>query len=678
MTSLRCGVALLALAGCLAMPASVRAQHTLVLSGGGARGLAHAGALVALEERGYDPPLIVGTSMGAIIGALYAAGHEPRDIRDIIGAENWLERFSAEPLLFGVKRSARRPLVSLGVSRGRFHEGLVSTTGVNQRLVELLFDAGVRAGGSFDALPRRYRAVTADLATGEQVVLSEGDLPRAVRASMAVPGAFAPVAWQDRVLVDGGIINNLAVSVARELSRAPVVAVDVVRLSDSVVERSAAALGVRAIRLLIANAMRGEPPPEVLVVPELRPSFAESRFPADAHPLMESGYRAALEQAPRASDPPVVRNVVDERPARIDTLVINATGATERLVRRMMGSSIPGAYDAAAILRGTAALYSTGLFQDVWPRVEERGGRVALVLDVTPVPSTIVAAAAGWDYDVGAAGWAMLRQRVVLLTPMELRASFEGDGLARNGALELAAFSTLFPGMTLNAGAHTGEAWVRAMRGDDVVGDFVLRRAGAWAGIELRAPDRKYFVSALLRGDRTRWDGQELRSWGPMLRLAGNPQPDRVVGMDPLLLLEHRPFGDAFSLLHVRLSRTVRPGRLRAAALGDLSLVSDGTPLDRWPSSVRGLVPWLPHGALRGDALLAGGIDVAWPTVLDGYVRGRVRAYAGDVASGGLRRTGVGGDFGLVWASVLGTIEVGVAAGTGARGPRLNASITAH
>src|SRR5690606_2534059 len=159
----------------------------------GARGLSHAGAIQALEELGYRPELVVGASMGAIVGALYAAGYSVEQIRDTIAQENWLERFAPEPMLVGPQRDPRLPLFDFGISSGRFFDGFLASTGINQRLIELLFDAGVRARNDYDDLPIRYRAVTADMSTGAEFVIGAGDLPRAVRASMAVPGVFAPV-----------------------------------------------------------------------------------------------------------------------------------------------------------------------------------------------------------------------------------------------------------------------------------------------------------------------------------------------------------------------------------------------------------------------------------------------------------------------------------------------------
>ena len=288
-----------------AAPLPLAAQHALVLSGGGARGLSHAGAIQALEELGYRPELVVGASMGAIVGALYAAGYSVEQIRDTIAQENWLERFAPEPMLVGPQRDPRLPLFDFGISSGRFFDGFLASTGINQRLIELLFDAGVRARNDYDDLPIRYRAVTADMSTGAEFVIGAGDLPRAVRASMAVPGVFAPVRWGERVLIDGGVANNLPVSVARSLSDRPVIAIDVLRPRPDMPERSVLDLGVRALRLLIENARPDTgSDPDILVLPDIEPGLSETYFPADAGGVLEAGYDAVREQVPPVAQQP--------------------------------------------------------------------------------------------------------------------------------------------------------------------------------------------------------------------------------------------------------------------------------------------------------------------------------------------------------------------------------------
>ena len=200
-------------------PAGVRGQEAVVLSGGGARGLAHAGVLIGLERLGHDPDIVVGTSMGAVVGALYAAGNDTARIRQLIMDVPWDALFAPTRVLLGPERDLRQPMLSLDLDATtlRVSRGLLGQWRINRELGRQLFDANARARGDFDSLPRRYRAVAADLRSGDVVVQSHGDLARSVRASMAVPGFFAPVERDGVMLVDGAIVANLPVSVARSM-----------------------------------------------------------------------------------------------------------------------------------------------------------------------------------------------------------------------------------------------------------------------------------------------------------------------------------------------------------------------------------------------------------------------------------------------------------------------------
>jgi predicted acylesterase/phospholipase RssA len=655
---------------CVLCARPLHAQHSLVLSGGGARGLSHAGALVALEQLGYRPPLVVGTSMGAIVGALYAAGLPAAEIRDIIARENWLERFAGESLLLGPRREARRPLLSFGIGSGRVFGGFIPETGINQRLVEMLFDAGVRANNDFDALPLRYRAVAADLATGAEVVLARGDLPRAVRASMAVPGVFAPVRWNDLVLVDGGVANNMAVSVARQLSSDPVIGIDVLRPARDIEERGVLDLGVRALRLLIENARPDTGSvPDILVLPRLEPGFSETYFPADASSLIRTGYESALQQVPPTAAERDVRRAAGAPPSRITALRIdNAGTATERLVRRIMDGAVRE-YDAPDIVRRTHALHMTGLFQSVWPRVERTDTTAVLVVDVARIASTSVAGSARWDNDRGAGAWLLLRQHVELRTPVELRISGAFDQLGHAGTASASFFSALVPGLTWSGGAHALEQRIRVFDGDAIVSDPYSRRAGAWLGAEVHGSVGEWFISALARADHVRDPGARGWAVGPFVRFARPPATDRVVGLDPVLEADVRGGDLEYQRLLLRAGPSFRAGRLRIAPLLSAEIASAGTPLHAQPASFRDAAPWLADGQLRAPGIIAGGVDIAYPILLNGYARVRVRGLAAGAAFDdmGLR---AGGEIGAVWPTVLGPVSISLAAARGAR--RLN------
>jgi NTE family protein len=212
---------------------AARPRVGLVLSGGGARGLAHVGVLRALEEMRIPVDAVAGTSMGAVVGGLYASGMTAAQIEELMRGIDWSSAFRDRParntLNFRRKQDDREFLVRfpLGISGGSFRvpRGLIQGQRLTQTL--RLETLPVAAVDDFDELPTPFRAVAADLETGARVVLERGDLTSAMRASMSAPGVFAPVEVDGRLLVDGGIVENLPVDVAKAMGVDVVIAVDV-------------------------------------------------------------------------------------------------------------------------------------------------------------------------------------------------------------------------------------------------------------------------------------------------------------------------------------------------------------------------------------------------------------------------------------------------------------------
>ncbi len=212
---------------------AARPRVGLVLSGGGARGAAHIGILKVLEERRVPVDAIAGKSMGAIVGALYASGMSAAEIEQLIGSVDWQDAFRDRPpretLNFRRKQDDREFLVRtpIGLRGGtlRFPRGLIQ----GQKLNEMLRAATLRVADAkdFDSLPLPFRALATDLSTGAAVVFARGSLATAVRASMAAPGVFAPVEVDGRLLVDGGLVENLPVDLARDMGVDVIIAVDV-------------------------------------------------------------------------------------------------------------------------------------------------------------------------------------------------------------------------------------------------------------------------------------------------------------------------------------------------------------------------------------------------------------------------------------------------------------------
>lgn len=215
----------------LCQASQARPCVALVLGGGGARGAAHIAVLQALQQHGVQVDMVIGTSIGAFIGGLYASGHSPNDIaltikqlpwdqgvrdkvaRELIPARarQWRDAFPIQPDVgVGYK--------GLKLPRGMLHGQSMAT------LIERAYGV-VPVLGSFDQLAIPFRAIATDLATGEAVVLEKGNLLHAVQASMSIPGVVRPLELDGRLLVDGGVANNLPIDVARRLGATRIIAV---------------------------------------------------------------------------------------------------------------------------------------------------------------------------------------------------------------------------------------------------------------------------------------------------------------------------------------------------------------------------------------------------------------------------------------------------------------------
>jgi NTE family protein len=203
----------------------------IVLSGGAARGLAHIGVLHVLEEQGVPVHVVTGTSMGSAVGALHAVGYPASMIDSVARSLDWFALF-AEPAVRGrVAPDRRLPAPSLFVTldmvdgRVRLPAALIAGQAIEQAVARLLWPA--RDVHDFAALPIRFAAVATDIETGEPVRLDRGPLSAAVRASLSIPSVFEAVRWEDRVLVDGGVVRNLPAIDARDMGADMLICSDV-------------------------------------------------------------------------------------------------------------------------------------------------------------------------------------------------------------------------------------------------------------------------------------------------------------------------------------------------------------------------------------------------------------------------------------------------------------------
>src|SRR6202453_4558902 len=204
-------------------PITRRPRVCVVLSGGGARGMAHIGVLRVLEALKVPIDCIAGTSMGAVVGGLYASGMTAAQIETTMRSVDWQEAFRDAPprrdLNFRRKQDDRNFLVRLPLGVKHYHfllpKGFIQGQTLQETLRQLTLPFSNTT--NFDQLPTPFRAVATDLVSGDAVLLEKGDLSIAMRASISAPGVFAPVEYQGRLLVDGGIAENLPIDVARAM-----------------------------------------------------------------------------------------------------------------------------------------------------------------------------------------------------------------------------------------------------------------------------------------------------------------------------------------------------------------------------------------------------------------------------------------------------------------------------
>lgn len=376
---------------------SQRPRVALVLSGGGARGFSHVGILKAFEEEGIAFDLIVGTSMGAIVGSLFACGYSPAEIQRLVHSVDWVRLLGGTVSgseLVSARYGEARGLVSLRFRRfePQASPGLLPAQRVYELLFSLTAEAEVAYGGCYDSLMVPLRIVASDLKTGQPVVFAGGHLAKCILASMAIPFLFPPVPWGDSLLVDGGLLDNTPVDVARAWGAEIVVAVDVSSIGerevrfDDMIDVFRRTMDIWMTR---TNQLHRETPDLLL-----RP-YLEQRSPLDyaaADTIVALGYRyaKAMMDSVRALIP--VRTNWQERregfrqrlwkkmdlqmePARFAGLERTHPSALRGEMTIQSGSS----FDVQRVVRDLRSLYATGLFDQVmvrFQRLEPRRVRV--------------------------------------------------------------------------------------------------------------------------------------------------------------------------------------------------------------------------------------------------------------------------------------------------------------
>ena len=224
-----------------------RLKVGVVLGGGGAKGASHIGALKYIEELGIPVDYVAGTSMGSIIGGFYALGYSPDELTELIAGMNWSEYIGnkIDRSMMSEEMRQRNSTLLLQVPfnteslfdndpNSKFISQLPSAYVNNSSLINLFNDlcVGYQEEMDFNDLPIPFACVATDMITGKEVVLRSGSVPTAMRASMAIPGVFSPVTIDDKVLVDGGLVNNFPADVLRDMGADIIIGIEVTSTKD--------------------------------------------------------------------------------------------------------------------------------------------------------------------------------------------------------------------------------------------------------------------------------------------------------------------------------------------------------------------------------------------------------------------------------------------------------------
>ena len=367
-------------AGAPPTPSTERPRIGLALSGGGALGLTEIGVIKWMEENHIPVDRIAGTSMGSIIGSMYATGMSPEEIQKFAEKIDWDQAFLPEPgyteLSYRRKQDRRDFLVAakLGLKHGlKGPNGLNSGQAAGLLLDRIAFaEAGIT---NFDDLPIPFRCVATDMQTGEAIVLREGFLADAVRASMAIPGVFTPVELNGRILADGGMVQNIPVETVRDMGADAVIAVEL-HYPPGDIGQLGTLVGVlsRAIDVMITqNEQHSLALARAKVRVDMK-GFAITDY-TRVDELVRLGYRAAARQSaellPYAiTDPAEWQRYLDERNTRkhpsmtrVEKVVVaGADPDTDRRIQHKVARSVQGSIDLPHLERQLTRIAGEGQF----------------------------------------------------------------------------------------------------------------------------------------------------------------------------------------------------------------------------------------------------------------------------------------------------------------------------
>ncbi len=409
----------------------------LVLAGGGAKGMAHVGVIQHLDSLGVYPDLVVGTSIGALVGAMYASGWDAKALEDFVF------RFNVGRYIGGYAPSAPRalgpvlPLLTWNEGAGGgfdFSTSAVREGNVNLIASAMLLAGNLRAAGDFDRLPTPFRAVAADLRTGDPIVLRGGDLAEAVRASFAIPLVFQPLVIDGRVLVDGGVAENAPVAVARAEGATRVILSEMADTLAMVVDRGTTGTVASSLMRFLFSRNRPEMRPgDLRITSNTTGTSALDFSDATMKVMIERGREAARHAIPSAECLPTKRRVVPALPPfAARRFTAQTTNAEQRLSHIIFGDISPNEVSLDTVMTRIVRVSDGERLNALWlspervtisrPSSEAVTGADSVLIHPRLVfaPRRSLAAGLVYDGELGGRAWLGAVDRNFIGWPLEL------------------------------------------------------------------------------------------------------------------------------------------------------------------------------------------------------------------------------------------------------------------
>jgi NTE family protein len=443
-----------------------RPKVGLVLSGGGAKGLAHIGVLRAMEKAGLTPDYVTGTSMGSIVGALYVIGFSADEIEDIVSQLDWdtvlsnkipLNQITYEEKAYYDRYIAELPVNGIRVGLPR---GLIEGQKLSDYLSRLTRSA--HDIEDFNELPIPFACVATDIATGESVVLNSGSLPEALRASMAIPTLFTPVEMDGRLLVDGGLVRNFPVQEVLDMGADIVIGVFVSSdlSSKEELDNLISLLSQAAFVTSAFDSRRQTELVDIYVEPGLKEysagSFKQWREIIDIGNQSGAEYHDLFKHLADSLEQFSPLNTIARLPAKNEYLITHITivgnkKISSKIIEGKLRITEGSIMSIDEIEKRISIVYGTRFFDKVEYEIISRGPKYELMIKVREAPDGYLKLAAHYDSENDIGINTNLTYRNLLLP--HSRALIEFD-LAKNPRLDINYLKYL--GWKQNVGIQAG------------------------------------------------------------------------------------------------------------------------------------------------------------------------------------------------------------------------------